>query len=109
MMHNQKQLPVHSDYRQPTPLQAQWYYQNQIKSPFQQRWYSPYVLEEHVTTASQQNTFAYDPNRPHLNIKLEDNHLVRALVDTGSSVCLGDSSLLTHIKAQFIIGSLLSQ
>ena len=88
MMHNTKQLPVFSDYRH---------------SPFQTFWHQPYVPQEHVTTASQRNdqkTFTYNPNRPHLNVKLEDEHIVRALVDSGSSVCLGDSSLLKHVKKQ---------
>ena len=89
MMQNTKQLPVYSGYRH---------------SPFQTGWHQPYVPQEHVTTASQrhdQKTFAYNPNRPHLNIRLEDEYVVRALVDSGSSVCLGDSSLLKHISAQW--------
>jgi hypothetical protein len=80
MMQNTKQLPVYSGYRH---------------SPFQTGWHQPYVPQEHVTTASQrhdQKTFTYNPNRPHLNIRLEDEYVVRALVDSGSSDCFGDSS-----------------
>ena len=91
MMHINQQLPVYSDYR----------YQ---QSPFQAHWFQPYALPEHVTTASQQHyqkTFIEYPNRPHLNIKLDDKHSVRALVDSGSSICLGDSSLINYIEAKF--------
>ena len=105
MMHAPKQLPVYSDYRRSrNPLNPQWFHQHQIMSPFQTSWHHPYMLQEHVTSASQrqdQSTFVHNPNRPHLNVKLEDEHVVRALVDSGSSVCLGDSSLLKHIKAQW--------
>ena len=105
MMHTPKQLPVYSDYRHSrNPLNPQWFHQHQIMSPFQTSWHHPYMLQEHVTSASQrqdQSTFVHNPNRPHLNVKLEDEHVVRALVDSGSSVCLGDSSLLKHIKAQW--------
>ena len=104
MMHKSIQLPVYSDYRHSKgPLQAQWSQPHQIKSPFQPQWYQPYVLQEHVTTAAQrdQKTFVYNSDRPHLNVKLDDKHSVRALVDSGSSVCLGDSSLMKRIKAQW--------
>ena len=104
MMHKSIQLPVYSDYRHSKgPLQAQWSQPHQIKSPFQPQWYQPYVLQEHVTTAAHrdQKAFVYNSDRPHLNVKLDDKHSVRALVDSGSSVCLGDSSLMKRIKAQW--------
>ena len=104
MMHKSIQLPVYSDYRHSIgPLQAQWSQPHQIKSPFQPQWYQPYVLQEHVTTAAHrdQKAFVYNSDRPHLNVKLDDKHSVRALVDSGSSVCLGDSSLMKRIKAQW--------
>ena len=65
------------------------------------QWCQPYILQEHVTTASQQHyerPFAMNPNRPHLNITLDNKHKVKALVDSGSSICLGDSSLIHHLK-----------
>jgi hypothetical protein len=86
--------PVHSEYR---------YFQPQIED---NQWFKPYILQEHVTSASHQHnqkTFTFNPNRPHLNIKLDDKHRVKALVDSGSSVCLGDSSLIHHLKQQFPI------
>ena len=82
--------PVHSDYR---------YQQNQSI-----QWFQPYHLAEHVTTASQQHfekKFAIHPNRPHLNITLDNQYKVKALVDSGSSICLGDSSLIRHLKHKF--------
>jgi hypothetical protein len=77
-----------------------------FQSHCQAQWFQPYLLQEHITTASQQHyqkTFAFNPNRPHLNIKLDDKHLVRSLVDSGSSICLGDSSLIHHLKTKFPI------
>jgi hypothetical protein len=84
--------PVQSEYR---------HYQSQA---CQAQWFQPYTLQEHITTTSQQHyekSFAFNPSRPHLNIKLDDKHKVRALVDSGSSICLGDSSLIRHLKHKF--------
>ena len=91
MMHTQLQQPVHSEYRQ-------------YQSPFLRQWFQPYILQEHVTTASHQyyeNPFVFNPNRQHRNIKLDDQHSVQALVNSVSSICLGDSSLVNHIKAKY--------
>ena len=91
MMHTQIQQPVRSEYR---------HYQ----SPVIRQGLQTSVLQEHVTTASQQHynkPFVFNPNRPHININLDNEHSVRALVDSGSSICLGDSSLINHIKAKF--------
>ena len=91
MMHTQIQQPVRSEYR---------HYQ----SPFIRQCLQTGVLQEHVTTASQQHynkPFVFNPNRPHINIRLDDQHSVKALVDSGSSICLGDSSLIHHIKAKY--------
>jgi hypothetical protein len=90
-MHTQLQQPVHSEYRQ-------------YQSPFLRQWFQPYILEEHVTTASHQHykkPFVFNPNRPHINIRLDDQHSVKAMIDSGSSICLGDSSLIHHIKAEY--------
>ena len=88
--------PVRSEYR---------YYLSAVTSQNSQ-WFNPYMLQDHVTSASHQqskkpfdNTF----NRPHLNIKFDDRYRVRTLVDSGSSVCLGDSSLIHQLKKQFPI------
>ena len=109
MMYTHSMQPVHSDHRHfnqksrgiQSPFQAQWYQPYTDKS-FQRQWIQPHILQEHVTTASQQHyqkPFASYPNRPHLNIKLDNRHSVRALVDSGSSICLGDSSLINLIEA----------
>ena len=85
--------PVHSDYRQS-------FDQNQ------DQWFYPYVLREHITSASYKDNnkqFKNYPNRPHLNVKLDRQHKVKALVDSGSSICIGDSSLIQHLKQQFPI------
>ena len=88
--------PVHSEYR---------YYQSPFTSQNGQ-WFNPYILKDHLTSASHQQStkpFANTFNRPHLNIKLDDKYRVRALVKSGSSVSLGDSSLIQHLKKQFPI------
>jgi hypothetical protein len=88
--------PVHSEYR---------YYQSPVSNQKKQ-WFNPYISQNHVTSESHQNNqkhFTHNPNRPHLNIKLDDKYRVKALVDSGSSVCLGDSSLIHQLKKQFPI------
>ena len=69
-------------------------YQLQVKLPQQ----------EHTTTISQpQQSLGDDPNRPHLKIKLDNNFEVEALIDSGSTICLGDASIIQHLKHQFPI------
>ena len=77
-------LPVRSEYR---------YTNNML----------PYKLQEHITSASQQNqkqSFTLNTNRPHLNVILDGKHKVKALIDSGSTVCMGDSSIIKHLKPQ---------
>ena len=77
-------LPVRSEYR----------YNSQRLS---------HRLEEHITSASQQHhaqSFALNTNRPHLNVLLNGKHKVKALIDSGSTVCMGDSSLIKHLESQ---------
>ena len=87
-----KPTPVHSEYRHLTSKK--------------QIWKNCHLLEEHFTSASylqKNSTFLNYPNRPHLNIQLDYNHRVKALVDTGSSICIGDSSLIKHLINKFPI------
>ena len=70
-----KTTPVHSEFRHSNPRNQ--YILNH-----------PHILQEHFTSASyqQKNTpFKNYPNRPHLNVQLDNNYKVKALVDTGSS------------------------
>ena len=92
-MFNSKPTPVHSDYRHSSDRNQGY-------------WFNQYVLKEHITSASHKETkiqFKDYPNRPHLNIILDHKHKVKALVDSGSSICIGDSSLINHLKTQFPI------
>ena len=95
MLKNNSTL-VHSEYKHyPQNYHSQSY---QFKKPYQSQ-----VLEEHFTSVSQQHyekTFLVDSNRPHLNVTLDNQHKIKALVDSGSTVCLGDSSLIKHLKMQ---------
>ena len=87
-----KTTPVHSEYRHSITT-------NHIG-------FQPYVLKEHVTSASYQNNYTHFKNyhkRPHLQIKLDGSHTIQALVDTGSSICIGDSSLIQYLKKKFPI------
>ena len=68
--------------------------------------YQSYVSIEHVTSAYfEYNSKAWTNNfgRPHLNITLDGKYCVNALVDSGRSLCLGDSSLISQLKKQFPI------
>ena len=81
-------LPVHSEYRynfQKTPIKLQE--QTNSSSRYEQQ-------------QQQQQTFPLNTNRPHINVILDGKHKVKALIDSGSTVCLGDSSLIKHLKIQ---------
>ena len=94
MMLKYNNQPVRSEYR---------HSQSQDDTA---QWFQPYVLQEHISTASKLNhdqSVTPHPNRPHLNINLDDNFKVKALVDSGSSICLGNSSLIHHLKYQLPI------
>ena len=85
--------PVHSEYR---------YFQ----SKEHEKVFNQYSLYQNIAAKAHQHekqSFTFNPQRPHLNIKLDDKHKVKALVDSGSSVCLGDSSLIPHLKQKFPI------
>ena len=89
MMLKYNNQPVRSEYR---------HSQSQDDTA---QWFQPYILQEHISTASKLNhdqSVTPHPNRPHLNINLDDNFKVKALVDSGSSICLGNSSLIHHLK-----------
>ena len=62
------------------------------------RWFFPYIKYDHVTAASfSSTTWSNDLGRPHLICTLDGHHTVRALVDSGSSICIGDSSLIKKL------------
>ena len=61
------------------------------------RWYSPYVNSKATINQNTSSSWIQDPNRPHLNVILDKKHKVKALVDSGSTICLADSSILSHI------------
>ena len=86
--------PVHSEYRQSRMINH-----NVLQ---------PHVLKEHVTSASYQSNRTHLSNyskRPHLQIILDKNLTIQALVDTGSSICIGDSSLIQYLEKKFPIAS----
>ena len=76
-------LPVHSEHR---------YLHHKFKSNIQD--YTSYA------TNHQQQPPPINANRPHVNVILDGKHKVKALIDSGSTVCLGDSSLIKHLKIQ---------
>ncbi len=84
-------LPARSECRQLKSMQNQY------------QWFHSSQLQEHFTSASYQgkkSLFHDTPNRPHLNITLDHIHKVKALIDSGSTICLGDSSLIKYLKNQ---------
>ena len=88
---------VHSEYKH----YPQYHYpqNNQLQAQYQ-----PYKIEEHLTSISQQHygkNFIVDSSRPHLNVTLDNQYEVKALIDSGSTICLGDSSLIKHLKMQY--------
>ena len=83
-MWKSQHLPVHSEYR------------------YTQRGHQ-YVTQNQMTSASEQNheqSSSINSNKPHMNVILDSKYKVRALIDSGSTVCLGDSSIIKHLKTQ---------
>ena len=97
MMQKTNPTLVHSEYKH----YPQDYYPQNNQLQIQNK---PYELEEHFTSISQQHygkTFIVDSSRPHLNVTLDNQYKAKALVDSGSTICLGDSSLIKHLKMQY--------
>ena len=65
--------------------------------PSQYRWYAPYVNSKATIDKNTPNSWIQDSGRPHLNVILDKKHKIKALVDSGSTICLADSSILNHI------------
>ena len=66
---------------------------------------------QHQTSSSDSENkphFVDNPNRPHLNVILDNKHKAKALVDSGSTVCLGDKSLIRKLDGQYPIGNPIS-
>ena len=67
-----------------------------------------YVNAKSAINHSNPSKWIQDPNRPHLNVILDKKHKVKALVDSGSTICLADSSILNHIVNKSAIGPAIS-
>ena len=65
--------------------------------PNQYRWHAPYVNSKATINQNIPNSWIQDSNRPHLNVILDKKHKIKALVDSGSTICLADESILKHI------------
>ena len=61
------------------------------------QWYKHYITADAAINQSNSSSWIQDPNRPHLNVTLDKTHKIKALVDSGSTICLADSSILNHI------------
>ena len=61
------------------------------------QWYKHYVTADAAINQNNSSSWIQDPNRPHLNVTLDKTHKIKALVDSGSTICLADSSILNHI------------
>ena len=85
----------------PTPGGSDTRYPIASYSDSNNQWFRPYTNAENIITNPATHTSAsswiQDHSRPHLNVILDKKHEVKALVDSGSSICLADASLLDHI------------
>ena len=62
------------------------------------QWYKHYVTADAAINQNNSSSWIQDPSRPHLNVTLDKTHKIKALVDSGSTICLADSSILNHIS-----------
>ena len=72
------------------------------------RWCTKYVNAKSAINQNNSSSWIQDPNRPHLNVILDKKHKIKALVDSGSTICLADSSILNHIADKTAIGPAIS-
>ena len=68
------------------------------------QWCTKYVNAKSAINQNSSSSWIQDPNRPHLNVILDKKHKVKALIDSGSTICLADSSILNHIANKSVIG-----
>ena len=72
------------------------------------QWCTKYVNAKSAINQNTSSSWIQDPNRPHLNVILDKKHKVKALVDSGSTICLADSSILNHIADKSAVGPAIS-
>ena len=72
------------------------------------RWCTKYVNAKSAINQNSSSSWIQDPNRPHLNVILDKKHRGKALVDSGSTICLADSSILNHIADKSAVGPAIS-
>ena len=72
------------------------------------QWCTHYVNAKAAINQNSSSSWIQDPNRPHLNVILDKKHKVKALVDSGSTICLADASILNHIADKSAIGPAIS-
>ena len=85
----------------PTPGGSDTRYPIASFTDFNNQWFKPYVKQENnirsLSAHASASSWIQDHSRPHLNVIIDKKHKVKALVDSGSSICLADASLLDHI------------
>ena len=72
------------------------------------QWCTHYVNAKAAINQNSSSSWIQDPNTPHLNVILDKKHKVKALVDSGSTICLTDASILNHIADKSAIGPAIS-
>ena len=72
------------------------------------QWCTKYVNAKSAINQNSSSSWIQDPNRLHLNVILDKKHKVKPLVDSGSTICLADSSILNHIADKSAIGPAIS-
>ena len=68
------------------------------------QWYKHYVTADAAINQNNSSSWIQDPNRLLSNVILEKKHKVKALIDSGSSICLADASLQNHITNKLPTG-----
>ena len=68
-----------------------------IPKPHSQ-WCTHYVNAKSAINHNNSSQWIQDPNRPHLNVILDKKHKVKALIDSGSTICLNTKSHSEQIR-----------
>ena len=76
--------------------------------PTYNRWFSPYINAKAAIKQNTSSSWIQVPNRPHQSVILDKKHKVKALVDSGSTICLADSSIINHIADKLSVGPTIS-
>ena len=61
------------------------------------QWYKHFTAPHAAMDRNNSNSRNQNHNRPHLDVTLNGTHKIKALIDSGSAICLANSSILNHL------------